>query len=186
MDIRNPVQSLTWAVSCALERDLNGVESVTATQLLALPAGRPVQVRPKLCDCSVVLFTQCWRLDVLGYPAGASPSREVQAETSIVTGPCGDACVYVGTQLLYHVQRPNRRFFLDVASQHMRGPAQAASYDGRDATDEEAFDYEVAGCLARVCAALKHLPPEDAQKVVQRLQAWVEQANAAGTLPTTH
>ena len=36
----------------------------------------------------------------------------VEAETVIVTGPAGDACVYVSTQLLYRIERSNRRFFL--------------------------------------------------------------------------
>lgn len=188
MDMRNPVQSLTWALGCALERDLHGVESITATQLLALPAGKPLVARPKLHDCSVVLFTQCWTLEGLGFAQGDDPKREVMAETTIVTGPCGDACVYAGTQLLYHVDQPNRRFFLDVAAQNMRGPAHSVAYEGRDSADEEAFDYEVAGSLARVCAALKHLPAAEAHKVVQCLQACVEQVAAAaeGAGPTSH
>jgi len=85
------------------------------------------------------MFTQAWRCGELGFER--SPESEiVESETVVVTGPAGDACVYVAMQLLYHVARPNRRFFLDVAAQCLRAKAQCGEYDGRDTEDQEAFD----------------------------------------------
>jgi hypothetical protein len=135
--------------------------------------------RPAEKDCGVVLFTQSWSPQALGFERGGGGAH-VDAETIVITGPCGDACVYVSTQLLYHVEAPNRRFFLDVAAQQMRGKADAACYEGRDSVDEEAFDYEVAGALARVRGAVRHLGHADAQRVARRLQDCV--AELAGVV----
>lgn len=179
MDLRHPVQSLTWALMRALERDLNGVESPVATDLLTTQSGEPLTTRPAEKDCGVVLFTQSWSPQALGFERGDGGAH-VDAETIVITGPCGDACVYVSTQLLYHVEAPNRRFFLDVAAQQMRGKADAECYEGRDSVDEEAFDYEVAGALARVRGAVRHLGHADAQRVARRLQDCV--AELAGVV----
>ena len=180
MDLRHPVQSLTWALMRALERDLNGVESRAANDLLTMQDRQPSTTRPAEKDCSVVLFTQSWSPQALGFERGGSDVH-VKAETVVITGPCGDACVYVSTQLLYHVEAPNRRFFLDVAAQQMRGKDDAARYEGRDSVDEEAFDYEVAGALARVRGAVRYLGHADAQRVAKRLQDCV--AELAGAAP---
>lgn len=174
MDLRHPVQSLTWALIRALERDLNGVESPVATDLLTTHSGMPLKTRPAEKDCSVVLFTQCWSPQALGFERGDCGAH-VDAETIVITGPCGDACVYVSTQLLYHVEAPNRRFFLDVAAQQMRGKEDAACYEGRDSLDEEAFDYEVAGALARVRAVASRLEGAEAERVARRLAACAEE-----------
>jgi len=179
MDLRHPVQSLTCALMRALERDLNGVESPVATDLLTTQSGKPLTTRPAEKDCGVVLFTQSWSPQALGFERGGGGAH-VDAETIVITGPCGDACVYVSTQLQYHVEAPNRRFFLDVAAQQMRGKADAECYEGRDSVDEEAFDYEVAGALARVRGAVRHLGHADAQRVARRLQDCV--AELAGVV----
>ena len=181
MDLRHPVQSLTWALMRALERDLNGVESPVATDLLTTHSGKALTTRPAEKDCTVVLFSQSWSTEALGYECGCGHEAHVDAETIVITGPCGDACVYVSTQLLYHVQTPNRRFFLDVAAQQMRGKAEVAQYEGRDTADEEAFDYEVAGALARVRGAVRHLGCADVQRLARRLQDCV--AELAGSMP---
>jgi hypothetical protein len=179
MDLRRPVLSLSWALIRALERDLNGVESLVASDLLTTHSGIPLTTRPVEKDCTIVLFTQCWSTAALGFERAAQDAH-VEAETIVITGPCGDACVYVSTQLLYHVQSPNRRFFLDVAAQQMRGKADASRYEGRDSEDEEAFDYEVAGALARVRGAVRHMSFADVQRVAKRLQDCV--VELAGTM----
>jgi len=178
MDLRHPVRSLTWAMMKAIDHDLNGLESQTANDLLT--TGSSVVVRPVEKDCSVVMFTQTWTDEELGFTGEPSQRRSIEAETVVITGPCGDACVYVSTQLLYHVASPNRRFFLDLAAQHMRGKVEARLYEGRDSSDEEAFDYEVAGALARLCGAVRHLGRRDAERVVRRLQDCVAEVEQAG------
>jgi len=182
MDLRHPVQSLSWAMSRALEADLAGVESAEATALLSKESGPPVRVRPDAGECSVVLFTQTWTEAELGFDRRVSEAF-VDAETVVITGPCGDACVYVSTQLLYHVASPNRRFFLDLAAQHLKGRHDRLLYEGRDSVDEEAFDYEVAGALARVCGALRRCGPADAERVARQLRACLDEVELAGHTP---
>jgi hypothetical protein len=178
MDMRHPVRSLTWAVMRAIEQDLAGIDSPAANDLLNAEAGR-ITVRPRIADCSVVMFTQVWRGSDLGFERGGD--REcVDAETVVITGPAGDACVYVSTQLLYRVGQPNRRFFLDVAAQCMRGKEERWLYEGRDSEDEEAFDYEVAGALARVCGAVRMMEGQDAGRVAKMLRDCIEHVEAVG------
>ena len=109
MDMRHPVRSLTWAVMRAIEQDLAAIDSPVANDLLNAEAGR-ITARPRIEDCSVVMFTQVWRGSDLGFERGGD-RESVDAETVVITGPAGDACVYVSTQLLYRVGQPNRRFF---------------------------------------------------------------------------
>lgn len=178
MDMRHPVRSLTWAVMRAIEQDLAGIDSPAANDLLNAEAGR-ITVRPRIEDCSVVMFTQVWRGSDLGFEHGGD--REcVDAETVVITGPAGDACVYVSTQLLYRVGQPNRRFFLDVAAQCMRGKRERCVYEGRDSKDQEAFDYEVAGALARVCGAVRMMEGQDAGRVARMLRDCIEHVEAVG------
>ena len=177
MDMRHPVRSLTWAVMRAIEQDLAGIDSPAANDLLNAEAGRTV--RPRIEDCSVVMFTQVWRGSDLSFERGGE--REcVDAETVVITGPAGDACVYVSTQLLYRVGQPNRRFFLDVAAQCMRGMRERCVYEGRDSEDQEAFDYEVAGALARVCGAVRMMEGQDAGRVARMLRDCIEHVEAVG------
>jgi hypothetical protein len=181
MDMRHPVRSLTWAVMRAIEQDLAGIDSPAANDLLNAEAGR-ITVRPRIADCSVVMFTQVWRGSDLGFERGGD--REcVDAETVVITGPAGDACVYVSTQLLYRVGQPNRRFFLDVAAQCMRGKRERCIYEGRDSEDQEAFDYEVAGALARVCGAVRMMEGQDACRVARMLRNCIEHVEAVGQGP---
>lgn len=134
---------------------------------------------------SAGLATQSWSPQALGFERGDGDVR-VEAETVVITGPCGDACVYVSTQLLYHVRAPNRRFFLDVAAQHMRGEADAAQYEGRDTADEEAFDYEVAGALARLRAVASRLGGAEAERIARRLHDFsAELRQDEATTPTS-
>ena len=180
MDMRHPVRSLTWAMIEALEHDLNSVAPPIANDLLTTQSGVPSEARPEEKDCSVVMFTQTWAKGDLGLNRDQEARSSIDAETVVITGPGGDACVYVSTQLLYHVTTPNRRFFLDVAAQRMRAKADASVYEGRDSSDEEAFDYEVAGALARVCGAVRHLGSRDADRVIRKLRDCVAEVELAG------
>ena len=177
MDFRHPIQSLTWAIIRAIDQDLAGVDSPLVNDLLRSEAGH-ITVRPRIEECSVVLFTQVWRRAELGFTRDRDTDC-IGAETVVITGPAGDACVYVSTQLLFHVSRPNRRFFLDVAAQCMRGKGECGRYEGRDSEDEEAFDYEVAGALARVRGALHMMRGQDVERVSRMLRRCVEQVEAA-------
>lgn len=171
MDTRNPIRSLTWALTRALEQDLAGMESAAATALVGGDGDQPVRYRPTAAECFVVLFSQAWTGAELGFDGDADES--IEAETVVITGPAGDACVYVSTQLLYRVPHPNRRFFLDVAAQRMRGKGERGIYEGRDSEDQELFDYEAAGALARICGAVQRLQPEDALRVAHILSECV-------------
>lgn len=181
MDIRHPVQSLEWALMQATERDLAGIESNVASALLARDGG-VVTCRPRPADCGVVLFVQSWRASDLGLVKGRSAAAAVEAETVIITGPCGDACVYVSRTLLYHLSRPNRRFFLDVAAQQLRGVEDAANYEGRDTADLEALDFEVAGALARLRGAAVHGSADDAARIARQLEQFAGEIRKAARL----
>lgn len=117
------------------------------------------------------MLSQSWCAGDLGMNRGRCGAEHVEAETVVVTGPAGDACVYVATQLLYRVEYPNRRFFLDVAAQQLRGKANQALYDGRDAIDQEAFDIEAAAALARLRGAVRHGAVGDGERVARMLVA---------------
>ena len=184
MDMRHPVWSLSWALTRAVEQDLAGVDSPIVNDLLRVEAG-PITIRPRVGDCSVVMFTQVWRAGDLGWQLGEVDER-IDAETVVITGPAGDACVYVATQLLYRVAAPNRRFFLDVAGQCMRGCLERYQYEGRDSADQEAFDYEVAGALARISGALRHLDAPEACRVARALQDCAQEVQAAAGDPQWH
>ena len=180
MDRTQSPRHLAWAMTRALEHDLDGVEVPVGIDMRAARSGTPIKLRPAGKDCSLVMFSQTWQAEELGFAKGSLPRTAIDAETVVITGPAGDACVYVLTQLLYHVASPNRRFFLDLAAQNMRPKAGAAVYEGRDSTDEEAFDYEVAGALARLRTALRHLGAADIERVTERLRLCLAELERAG------
>ncbi|HET9642592.1 MAG TPA: hypothetical protein VFP68_04370 [Burkholderiaceae bacterium] len=162
----DPIRSLTWALQRALERDLLGVRSPLAEELLGAPPG--VGRRPREDECDVVLFGQVWSGDALGYKDDDSQLR-IEQDTTVIVGPAQDACVYVSTQLLYHVQHPNRRFFLDVAAHSMVAKSEAGVYEGRDDAVTEAVDIEVGVVLARLHAEVKTGEPQRAALVAKYL-----------------
>ena len=179
MDRTQSPRHLAWVMTRALERDLDDVEVPFGTDVRAAQPGTTIKVRPVGRDCSLVMFSQTWRAEELGLAPGPVPRAAIDVETVVITGPGGDACVYVSGQLIYHVASPNRRFFLDLAAQNMRPKAGAAVYEGRDSTDEEAFDYEVAGALARLRAALRHLGAADIERVTERLRLCLSELERA-------
>ena len=180
MNSSHSVRTLAWAITSALERDLDSVEAPAGADFRTTPARTSTKVRPVGKDCSMVMFSQTWRAEELGCIKVPANRTAIDAETVVITGPGGDACVYVSGQLLYHVASPNRRFFLDLAAQNMRATAGAAVYEGRDTSDEEAFDYEVAGALARLRAALRHLGGADIERVTERLRQCLIELKRSG------
>jgi hypothetical protein len=160
---RDPIRSLSWALQHALKHDLLGVETPAAAK-----GRKPVsRRRPREHECDVVLFGQVWSGDALGLQSDAPPRLE--QDTIIVMGPAQDACVYVSTELLYHVIHPNRRFYLDVAAHSMAPKAEAGAYEGRDDPVTEAVDIEVGAMLARLHAQVKAGEPHRAPLVASYL-----------------
>lgn len=180
MDFRHPVRTLQWALMQAAEHDLNGMAVDVVSQALAAGGDAPVLCRPSQAQCAVVLFEQSWRAADLGLATSGDRDEAIHAETVIVTGPAGDACVYASTQLLYHVHAPNRRFFLDVAAQQMRPTCDAKMYEGRDSADLEALDFEAAVALARVRGAAMHGGADDAARIARQLEKLAEEVRDAG------
>lgn len=160
---RDPVRSLSWALQCALQRDLLGVDA-PGTDGGKRNAGR----RPREQECDVVLFGQVWSGEALGH-ADSEAAQHFEQDTIVVVGPAQDACVYVGTDLLYHVIHPNRRFFLDVAAHSMASKADAGAYEGRDDPVTEAVDIEVGAMLARLHAQVKAGEPQRAPLIASYL-----------------
>jgi nicotinamidase-related amidase len=170
MNIRHPEQNLRLALASALATDLEAVDDA-----LAPDDGDTSPRRPREDECNVVLFGQFWPAALLGVSAQV---RMVEADTVVVCGPAGDACVYAAGRLLYHVAHPNRRFFLDLSAQSMAQPAAQAAYDGRDSADLEAVDYELEGALARLCGAARHLESGEALSAARVLREYVQRFEA--------
>jgi hypothetical protein len=161
---RDPIRSLSWALQCALQHDLLGVETPAAAE-----ARKPMSSRrPREHECDVVLFGQVWSGAALGYH-GARTRLNFEQDTTIVVGPAQDACVYVSTRLLYHVLHPNRRFYLDVAAHSMAPWAAAGGYEGRDDPITEAVDFELGAMLARLHAQVSANEPQRAALVASFL-----------------
>jgi hypothetical protein len=163
---RDPIRSLSWALQRALKHDLLSVDTPLANDLLGKQ--RSVGRRPREDECDVVLFGQVWSGEALGYRE-ADAQLHFEQDTTVVVGPAQDACVYVSTQLLYHVVHPNRRFYLDVAAHSMAPKAEADAYEGRDDPVTEAVDIEVGAMLARLHAQVKSGEPQRAPLVASYL-----------------
>jgi len=171
MYIRDPVRSVAWALQKALSNDLLGVDCPHASGIMRRANDGPSKRRPGAQECNVVLFGQVWCDDALGY-ARSGTSENVEADTVVIVGPAQDACVYVSTQLLYHVCNPNRRFFLDVASQCMAPPSMREHYEGRDDALVESLPFDVEMTLARLHAEVKAVEPARAVLVAELLQGY--------------
>lgn len=156
MNNRDPIRSLTWAVQRALADDLDPVSSPLVEDLLV--HDRPVGRRPRREECDVVLFGQSWTCGAIGYHDGEA-DEVIEQDTTVVVGPCQDAAVYVSTQLLYHVRRPNRRFWMDVMAHCLLPKSDAALYDGRDDAVTESLDVEIEATLARLHAEVRTADP---------------------------
>ncbi|MDZ5459009.1 hypothetical protein [Azohydromonas lata] len=163
MNIRHPECHLRRALASALATDLEGVDDTPDVEGAA-------PRRPREDECGVVLFGQFWPAALLAVQAQV---RLVEADTVVVSGPAGDACVYAAGRLLYRVAHPNRRFFLDLSAQCMAQPAARVAYEGRDSADLEAVDYELEGALARLCGAARHLDSGEALSAARVLREYV-------------
>jgi hypothetical protein len=160
---RDPIRSLSWALQHAIKHDLLGVETPAAAK-----DRKPITSRrPREHECDVVLFGQVWSGDALGLRSYAPLRGEL--DTVVVVGPAQDACVYVSTELLYHVIHPNRRFYLDVAAHGMAPKVEADAYEGRDDPITESVDIELGAMLARLHAEVKFGEPQRAPLVADYL-----------------
>ena len=173
MNIRHPARNVSLALASALAADLGGVDDSLSPDFEAGAGTAPR--RPREDECNVVLFGQFWPAALLGVQAQV---RMVEADTVVIGGPAGDACVYAAGRLLYRVAHPNRRFFLDLSAQSMAQPAAQAAYEGRDSADLEAVDYELEGALARLCGAAAHLGNDEALSAARVLRDYVQRFEA--------
>lgn len=180
MDLRNPVNSLTFALLHGLEVGLTGVPNDIATGLLGAVGDGPRRRRPHARECQVVMFAQSMRMSDIGF-TDAPRADDVEGDTVIVLGPEGDACVYFAAQFVYHVRRPNRRFFLDVAAQSMAGRSESKAYDGRDSEEAESVDYCVEMDLSRLQAAVAHEPTAKPALIASLLRAYADRFDRMAT-----
>jgi hypothetical protein len=174
---RDPVRSLSCALQCALEHDLIGVDVTPGRDSCRGDAVR----RPRMDECGVVLFGQVWSSQALG--RDGAHATHFEQDTIVVVGPQQDACVYVATELLFHVIHPNRRFFLDLAAHSMAPKAEAGAYEGRDDAVTEAVDIEVGAMLARLHAEVTTGEPQRATLVASYLHRCAASFEAPLRLP---
>lgn len=95
-----------------------------------VPTGRMKQLRPRDDHCQITMFQQAWGSTALGF-GGIGGQAITSAYTTVVIGPCADACVYFAGRLAYHIKRPNMQFYEDMAAQHMCEVSGAAKRYGR-------------------------------------------------------
>jgi len=114
--VSNPIDALKESVAAALEKDL-------------LPPSPPRNGRPDLKECRVSLFEQPWLTTALGFQRMPPLKREAIADTVVVIGPRGDACVYFAGELAYHIRRPSQFFWTDLTWQRLVAVDSADEYD---------------------------------------------------------
>lgn len=141
MSLRDPLVSLSFALTHATRTGLNAHPGDEA------PAA--CSRRPRTDECEVVMFGHCWSSSDLGADAACGNAMH-EGQATVVMGPRGDACVYFGPRFAYHVEQPNRRFFLDVAAQRLEGVRSARAYEGRDTEVIESVDYALEMEMSRL------------------------------------
>ncbi|MBL8472961.1 MAG: hypothetical protein KF778_07090 [Rhodocyclaceae bacterium] len=154
MNRSDPLDNLSIALSCAVGLDL-----------LAVAARRgAAERRPRRDECEVYLFPQGFA----GAPLAEGASGT--ADTVVVVGPRADACVYFGADLAYHLERPNRRFFLDLAARDLRPASQAACYEGMDDDSIQSASIAMETDLAHLLAAVRAGDPASGPWVAKLLR----------------
>ncbi|MBL8481493.1 MAG: hypothetical protein JNJ60_04815 [Rhodocyclaceae bacterium] len=151
----DPLDNLSIALSCAVGLDLLPVEAAR---------GAPER-RPRREDCEVYLFPQGWAATVQNGAAALGPD-----DTVVVVGPRADACVYFGGMLAYHLEHPNRRFFLDLAARDLRPAAQAGCYEGMDDDSIQSASIAMETDLAHLLAAVREGDPASGPWVAKLLR----------------
>jgi hypothetical protein len=63
----------------------------------------------------VEVFQQTWGSTALGFD-GIGGAAMSTCNVTVITGSMGDKAVYMGPRFAYHIVRPNKKFFEDVAS----------------------------------------------------------------------
>jgi len=157
MNLCNPLLSLSFAMTHSVEVGLKGVPNDEDPESSGATHQRPRQRRPTPDECDVVMFSQCWSDEEMGFKKGTT-GRFHEGQTVIVMGPQGDACVYFGTEYVYGIKHPNRRFFLDVAAQRLEGVRGAAAYEGRDDEITESVEYRFEAELSRLEVVARREP----------------------------
>ena len=158
MNLCSPLLSLSFAMSHSVEVGLKGLPNDEACEPSGSSRQRSRQRRPTPDECEVVMFSQCWSDEEIGFKSGGGTGRFHEGHAVIVMGPQGDACVYFGTEYVYGIKHPNRRFFLDVAAQRLEGVRGAAAYEGRDNEITESVEYRFEAELSRLEVVARREP----------------------------
>jgi hypothetical protein len=178
MNLRNPVNNLTFALLHAIETGLAGVPSALATDLLGPTDTGLRRRRPVASECHVVMFAQTMGTDELNF-RDIVTARPIEVDTVIVLGPEGDACVYFSSSFGYHVLHPNRRFFFDVASQSMVGISSSDIYDGHDSDAAARLDYCVEMELSRLQGTAAREPGGYSELAASMLRYYADRIETA-------
>lgn len=147
---------------------------------------RPVTIGAGIGRTRRPLQEEC-ELYVFPAHTGSPGSGMRSVDTVVIIGPCGDVCVYHGERLSYSVVRPNRRFFLDVASFNLRAGDHAGIYVGDDVDEVQSLPAHVELCLAGLAAAAGHCPGQAlaAAEMLDELSARLRAGAAYGLAGVT-
>lgn len=145
MQAGNVIQSVAYAVASAVTDDLlphvqpvmQRVAGENGSPGNKVATGETRNVRPSEREIDVRVFSQTWGSSSLGFP-GVGTQGLTSAYTTIVFGPQGDVCVYFERKLAYHIKKPTRKFYADMAQSKMAPVAEADDYEEEPVTAAEA------------------------------------------------
>ncbi len=126
------MDSLTKAFVKALEYDLIP-HTYPETQYKNMeegqvPTGQMIEKRPHEEHCHIFHFPQQWGSTSTAF-GGIGGAAITTSYTTVVIGPYGDACVYFGGRLGYHIQRPNATFAADLGDHKMKPVSHSHVYE---------------------------------------------------------
>lgn len=139
------VSSVAYAVVSAITNDLLPlmVPEIRFELDPGVPGTRRVETgetiarRPTEGQCEVYVFPQVWSSTALGF-GGLGGQAITTAYTTVVIGPAGDACVYFGKRLAYHIAQPDRQVLAkDIAQARMVSVAESGRYKQQLGDDDE-------------------------------------------------
>lgn len=96
----------------------------------------PHEDKPSHKDCEVFLFQQMWPSTSCGF-GGISGQAFTKADTVVIIGPRGDACIYIAGRFAYYIRRPNDRFTQDLERHRMLGARDIDLINEYEEDDEE-------------------------------------------------
>lgn len=111
MSMYGDITDSVWAWSQACTKDLYEINEVWRDKTTLR--------RPYPNEIEVISFPQSWPSTNLGFSGGVAGQAISTAQTTVCLGPNGDAAVYCGKRLMYHISHYNDKFITDLYARNM-------------------------------------------------------------------